>query len=257
MNNNIYNTIKEFGINNPSVSIRKTSEILGVPKSIVEKIYSEIRPKKELLKLDVNYFENIDSENKAYWLGFLYADCGISIRSEGKIDFDLQLQYDDYNHLVKFKNDIGYSGDIKEKTIKDKYKICRISISRYDFCKHIVNQGCVPKKSLILERPKNISDDLVKHFIRGYFDGDGCLCITDKTFISSMLGTDDVLNYIYEHISKNIDLSFGKNVYEDKRSKIKELRFHKQDTIKFMNYIYEDSKIYLDRKYKLYYNNCR
>jgi intein/homing endonuclease len=39
----------------------------------------------------------------------------------------------------------------------------------------LVKHGCVEKKSLILQFPKDLSQELISHFVRGYFDGDGCI----------------------------------------------------------------------------------
>ncbi len=80
-----------------------------------------------------------------------------------------------------------------------------------DLCKH----GCVPNKSLILEFPKTVPSDLIHHFIRGYFDGDGSVFITRKKWIRtpktlprieytdyigiSFNGTKELLEGINEH----------------------------------------------------------
>mgnify|MGYP002625860766 CR=1 FL=1 len=39
----------------------------------------------------------------------------------------------------------------------------------------LIRLGAIPNKSLILEFPKDIPNDLIRHFVRGYFDGDGCI----------------------------------------------------------------------------------
>lgn len=130
-------------------------------------------------------------------------------------------------------------------------------------CKILIAYGCVPKKSLILKFPElNVFSDqsLIPSFIRGYFDGDGCFGYAynyNKTHVHcrlSILGTYDFLNSII-----NISKIPGKI---RKINNIYCLSFTKENSVNFAKYIYDNSKIYLDRKYFRYnlfinkYNNA-
>ena len=114
------------------------------------------------------------------------------------------------------------------------------------------NLGVVHNKSLILKFPDFISDELMPHFIRGYFDGDGSFSrYILKTCVNphiQIIGTPEFLNKILEHTSLN-----GR-IGKDKRWKnnTEYIEFDKDNGIKFINYIYDNCNIYLDRKYKLY-----
>jgi intein/homing endonuclease len=134
-------------------------------------------------------FDVIDTEEKAYWLGFIYADGYIETESNR---FGIGISIKDYGHLVKFNSFMKYLGNnIKTKISKQKYKgelkekeICFWRVSDKHLKESLIKQGCFEKKSLILEFPK-IPAKLVKHFIRGYFDGDGCVSYyQNKTYIS-------------------------------------------------------------------------
>lgn len=100
-----------------------------------------------------------------------------------------------------------------------------------------------------------IKQELVRHFIRGYFDGDGTLGCYGKHLqpTSSLVGTKDML----DNISKQ--LSFNPTIYHHKGHKEETLTmsFASQKAIDFINYIYKDSTIYLDRKYNKYIEMCR
>lgn len=245
--------ILTFGKNNPTVSIRKTAEIFNVSKSVVEKIYKQIREPKKLIELNEDYFKTIDDEEKAYWLGFLFADCSVRQRTEGKFDFELCLQEKDSEHLDKFKKAISYGGEIKTKIIKSKDKIYvakRIVISRANFCKILIMNGCVENKTFKVKFP-NINEDLYRHFIRGVFDGDGFIYIDKNNKITAgFTGLDTFLSEIYEKMK----LNSPKRIYEDKRrnSSIKDMRFVGKNALELLEYLYKNSKIHLNRKYEKY-----
>ena len=148
----------------------------------IVKKYSSIRSlqeSKNLSKIKVNdyYFSSINSEHKAYWLGFLYADGNISKR---KNEITLTLKKSDYKHLQKFIDDLEIQKSVSFYTIKSgKFKgkeSCSVGFSSNIMKQDLILYGCTPNKSLTLEFPNKAifkDPDLIRHFIRGYFDGDG------------------------------------------------------------------------------------
>lgn len=92
-------------------------------------------------------FDKIDNEEKAYWLGFLYADGSVG-STDNRVE--LGLAEKDYNHLVKFKNFIGLDNNISYRPQTKSY---RYSFKNKIFKEILIKQGCVPKKSLILDFP--------------------------------------------------------------------------------------------------------
>lgn len=123
-----------------------------------------------MYSFDNTFFKKIDTEEKAYVLGFFFAD---GYNSETQLEFS-QIEQDE-DILVKINNALksdiplypykNSSGNIK--------KVLRIS-SR-EMCKDISLLGGIKNKSLILQFPTCVPDSLIHHFIRGYFDGDGCI----------------------------------------------------------------------------------
>ena len=129
---------------------------------------------------------------------------------------------------------------------------------RYAFksipCKeHLIKQGCVPKKSLILNFPneKQVPKSLIKHFIRGYFDGDGWFTNTDSCFQVGLIGTE---NFIKGFLNTVEDINTNNKIFNVHRENgAKRYVFSAyNDVLNFLNWIYKDSKIYLDRKYEHY-----
>ena len=76
------------------------------------------------------------------------------------------------------------------------YRLCLNSVK---FGNDLEKHGCVPNKSFILRRP-NIEEGLIRHFVRGYFDGDGCVSFNKEldNYIYTILGTKDILSFIQE-----------------------------------------------------------
>lgn len=193
-------------------------------------------------------FENIDTEEKAYWLGFMYAD-GCVARTSNRIE--LSLKESDYNHLIKFKNFLESEHVIgkKIKTIKDKtYISYRLGITSEKMKNDLIKHGCIPNKTKKLIFPK-LDKKLIKHFIRGYLDGDGCITHQATSKLSlEILGTESFLRSILNYYNFPKD----KYIYKFKHSDIKRLMLSGKNAFKVIDDLYKDSNIYLDRKFKLY-----
>lgn len=195
-----------------------------------------------------NVFEIIDTEEKAYWLGFMYAD-GCVNRTSNRIE--LSLKEEDYNHIVKFKTFLESEHTIgkKSKTIKDKtYISYRLGITNEKLKNDLIKHGCVPNKTKVLKFPK-LNKKFIKHFIRGYLDGDGCITHHATSKISlEILGTEDFLRAILDYYKFPND----KYIYTFKHSDIKRLILSGDKAFKVIDNLYKDSNIYLDRKFNLY-----
>lgn len=144
-------------------------------KSISNILGSDIRPigTKKKYTVNSNYFNEINTERKAYWLGFLYADGNVLIQPYKTIRFssiDIEI-------LEEFIKDVEYTGIITTETQKVYNKsISKVSINDSTMVEDLCKYGCVPNKTNIISIP-NIPEKLMPHFIRGYFDGDGTVGI--------------------------------------------------------------------------------
>lgn len=195
----------------------------------------------------LTHFENIDSEEKAYWLGFLYADGYVSLK-EDKIELSLAEQ--DKNHIEKFKIFMGIDNKICYRKSSKAYRIS----FRSQKCKaDLIKQGCVPKKSLILKFPsqEQVPQYLIRHFIRGYFDGDGWFTNTNACFQVGIIGTQDFIEGFLENIE--IQNKSNKIFIVHRENGAKRYIFSAyNDVLNFLNWIYKDANFYLDRKYNHY-----
>lgn len=221
----------------------------------------EIRPRWAFSRkhaLDETVFDKIDSKEKAYWLGFLYADGATFHGKKGKM-FHLTLHVRDIEIVNKFKSFLKTTIPIYHYEKKNHSGIFVWSNILHD---NLVKLGCGHKKSLTLQWPSNeqVPDNLMGHFIRGYFDGDGSICFSAKKsrcevrIISSLPFCNSYSDFmknklfidkIYEH-----ELQFSVHENLPYRS----IGIGSMDNIKkFYNYIYSDSdELFLKRKHDIF-----
>lgn len=251
----------------PTIEIGK--RINKTTKQVSDHAYG-LGLKRDIKKIskDDSYFKNIDSEEKAYWLGFIYADGSISeIKNKNtgnikSLNFEITLASEDKNHLEKLSKAIAYDGEIKDKKVslnEKTYTAARLSVSGKEFCENLIDKGCVPRKSLILKFPSKevVPDYLIRHFIRGYFDGDGCVHFNhgeelsgNGSYIINFVGTKDVLEKIKSILIYELNLGDVKLHSKGRAFTLSYGGFF--NFSKILDYLYTDSTVYLDRKYEKY-----
>ena len=246
--------VEEMAILNPNLSCRDLGNIFGISKDMALKIMSPYREPKELISFDRQYFSKIDSEEKAYWLGFVTADGNVIVKNK-KGNFELGLCSKDIGHLEKFKQALKYEGNIKHKIVTlgtKKHNAYRITLHDYNFCLDLISLGCVPKKSLILEFPEDgfMPRELYRHYIRGFFDGNGSISTHKSKLHLNCLSTYNFLFKMIEVIKEDIKDDLGEfNVL--KHGNISQWSKTGTFAIIIANYLYNDATIYLDRKFEL------
>lgn len=200
------------------------------------------------------YFDSIDTQNKAYILGLLFAD-GSNIESHNSIVLSLQEQ-DGY--LVEaVKRELEYTGPIYFIKLHDKnirYKNqCRLCVNDERLSHALATLGIVNNKSLIAQFPGYIPDDLMHHFIRGYFDGDGSVSYstTSRKAYVSIVGTLDFCNHIkdvlYEHDIKS-SIQHPKQSGDHNTFVVSINGF--PNVLGLMYYLYQDADLKMFRKYE-------
>lgn len=201
-------------------------------------------------------FDNIDSEEKAYWLGFIFADGTISSDplydyKKKSYTFELSLKNEDSNHLEKLRTLFN-----TPRPIINSENRCRLLVNSKHLWETLNNYGCTPRKSLTLQFPdKNIfkTEDLIRHFIRGYFDGDGCISYgnTDHTILNmQLLGTKNFLQNILLYLPMEFrDLTLRHN-HNNENEETYLINTSNKKAYRFFKYLYENSNVFLDRKYQ-------
>lgn len=198
-----------------------------------------------------NYFEKIDSFDKAYWLGFIAADGYITKSTIGQNVLGINLG--EKEPLEKFKFCINSNHPINLYNSTNPYndtisKVFRIILVSNKTVNDIEKLGIVERKSLILKFPANISKEYISHYIRGYFDGDGSIYEIKNKYYCEILGTEDFLKGLSDQL---LDANIIQFPEKCNKTSIWRLRFSSSQVFKLYNYMYKDCKdIYLSRKKK-------
>lgn len=224
-------------------------------------------------EIDETFFKSIEREEQAYVLGFLYADgCNYIHKSDRCVSFT-QLEQDKdildkIRIAMKFTNP-NYCKEVQKTNNKISYTL---NIYNRIISEDAEILGVVSNKSLVLQFPTFIPEDLMRHFIRGYFDGDGCIWegkpkIDSKNrFIHNMKFTftgcysfiNSLQDYLVEHLGfKKTKLNFSKakNPNNNTSENVCTMEYSGRKQIeKFYHYLYDGSTIYGNRK-KLKFEN--
>lgn len=201
-----------------------------------------------------NYFEKIDTEEKAYWLGFIAADG--SIVNNGSA-LEISLKQSDRNHLIKFANAIGET----DRMVKDRNQKCsngkyyptsRISVCSSIMTNHLAKHGIVQNKGFNLVFPDFLKEELLRHYLRGYFDGDGSISTNGKNrngspkYALNLIATESFLEDFMTWLN-HLGISKVKLQNKNKMKVWNKVGINQIRII--LSYLYDNCTIYLDRKY--------
>lgn len=202
--------------------------------------------------LEEHYFDEIDSEEKAYFLGLIIADGNVFIDKTGgnrQASISISLQTPDEYILENFKNELKSNTTV----VKDKRGCSQIAVRSNILAEGLKKFGIVEKKSFNTSFPENINEKYIRHIVRGIFDGDGSFqYITGRKkeiHSFSFCGTHKLMEDLSNKICECINLNTKPSVYDYKNRNLSEIKIQSKFDVKsFGEWIYEDSTIFLTRK---------
>ncbi|MEK6861891.1 MAG: LAGLIDADG family homing endonuclease [Nanoarchaeota archaeon] len=193
--------------------------------------------------LNHNYFETVDTPEKAYLLGLLYADGSVDKNSN-----QINLISNDIELLEFFRNQVDCNKEFYKNPSHNNAKTFFFSSERMK--KDLIKLGCVPRKSLILKFPteNQVPPKLLHHFLRGEFDGDGSIYINNSKNQQVMVyfcgaydfcvGVDNQLKKLGIKVCK---MEKNVNIFRVRVSNF-------EGQCKLKNFLYKDSTFSLTRK---------
>ena len=231
---------------NPVINI---AENCGSTKDVIYKWVQRFDLKRERVvsfrprkySLNETFFKNINNENKAYWLGFIAADGGIRDR-KGSRALAIELSIKDEKHLLKLKKNIGYSGPLYYKKARNSGgPSVMLQLASKKMVLDLAEYGIVENKTLTLNPPTNLRENLIRHWIRGMFDGDGSVSYNKDGYSrGQFFGTKSVIKFIVKNIPSTKTVSKKKNCQG---------YYHSfTATQKLYYYLYNNASTYLERK---------
>lgn len=210
-----------------------------------------------------DYFENIDTEHKAYWIGLLLADGSISkkVYENGSYTYNLRLELkaSDRDLIEALVCDLESNKIVREYTsgdnrgrLKKKHNAYVLFSSR-KLGEDLEKYGIVPNKTYILKDLPQIPHELMRHFIRGYFDGDGSVFIDSKTnaLRTAFYGTHDFVANIQAFLQAELGFR-DKKVHDQKEASVSFINYAKQESEMLYNYMYNGATVYLERKLRVF-----
>jgi len=206
---------------------------------------------------DYNYFEVIDTQEKAYWLGFIYADGSVrKIGNSGSLRIGLVKEAK--LHLEKFSKAVKYDGHIHGPDKTGKYTI---DLSHPKLIADLINKGVVPRKTWCVSYP-NIPKEFNRHFIRGWFDGDGTTGIRSKKYKTKVYrsGIFGGCGFVIEFLQEIMDIICEEvgvspvTIVTRKKTNTKSITWEGVPALRIRDYIYKDATVWMERKKYIFYS---
>ena len=248
----ITNCAKKFKIGkNTLYNYLKEQDLIRSPKIYQKDIsYNE------------NFFDNIDTEEKAYWLGFIMADGYTRLNKKNNpAQTSIEISKRDVEILNAFKNIINSNHIIRKRsrrTVTGKIsEICSITISSEHLTSKLISYGVVPNKTYIgyiNEEIFNNNEELIFHYLRGYSDGDGTINKNRGNYVFKLvIKSESILNTISNWIKKYCNIEPKIKLQSDSLGSAYRLSIqNKKEYFIFLDKLYKNANIYLGRKYQIY-----
>lgn len=215
--------------------------------STVIKKYGNHKPR-TFYEFDENFFESIDTEEKAYFLGFIAADGCVQNNGRGVFVLSITINDKDIDILERMKLAMKAQQPIIHLK---RDNMVRITFTRKKLISDLMSLGLTERKSLTMDPMlHHLSESMKPHFIRGYFDGDGSVMLSKTGHPGSykqrhyvaFRGTESFLQSFRDYFSIQGNMSFSNGTHQ--------WRFGaKSDVCKFRDIIYQNATVFMSRKH--------
>lgn len=224
--------------------------------------------------LNHDYFEEIDSNEKAYWLGLLFSDGNVQYHPEKGNSWTIRLglMEEDAYLIEEFIKAVGSDREVKtymnstgfQRKDGKPHRESRVILSSPKMAQDLSKYGIVPRKSLKVHELPTIHEKYMSHFIRGFFDGNGSIThnkYKDKKVPRVMFySTYDFCKCLNDYLHDTLNLT-EHEVYKQKEYNVSFITYGKfQDIVNLYDYMYQDATHYMKRKkekFELYISEYR
>lgn len=254
------NEIIKYYLSQP-MTLKQVEDKFQLSHPTISKILMDI-PKYTKAKLNnpnmkEHFFQNINNEENAYFLGLIISDGNIFKDNTGRqASISITLDLKDKYLLTKFKEVVNSNTSI----VHDSRGCGQIAVRSNIMAKDLEQYGVVPRKSYYTYLPQNINDKVMNHLIRGIFDGDGSIQAKinyDNRFLHnfSFCGTHKLMEDISNYCFEKLQLKQKPTIYDYKDRELSEIKIqNKEDMYIFGEWLYKDATIFMNRKKNIYNN---
>jgi DNA-binding Lrp family transcriptional regulator len=254
------NELKEqilFLRNKKRMTMGSIAKKLNISKDEVNRIARK-RNKSNINKeywrtLDVNYFEKIDSETKAYLLGFLAGDGNVTKSNMIRV----RIVKSDEEIINLFKKELNYHKPNKYVKLKNGNDQVHLSFRSEKMCNDLSKYGIVPNKTFTLDLP-NIEKKFMHSYLLGLFDADGSIFYSKflrkgrnkntEIYRFSITTNTKLCNQISDFLEKELNIKLSISSKKNtKNISIAQISKNK-DMVYLSRYLYQNPNMGLLRK---------
>lgn len=190
---------------------------------------------------DHSFFDEINTQEKAYWLGFIGADGCVRMHVNSP-RLEMCLAPKDADHLRLLRTALRSTHKVTAAKTSCRFAIC--SRRLFD---GLGKHGVHPRKTLTYRWPDSLSPELLRHFVRGYFDGDGSFSMTTRNqVVASVVGTEQFLMGLRSYLIRT--LGFPENRLRWQTAAPRLSYGGNKQMVRFAHLLYDDATVYLNRK---------
>lgn len=205
-------------------------------------------------KVDESYFAAIDTAEKAYWLGFLWADGTVAVKSGAYWAVKLNLSHHDEEHVQRFAEALQTDYPVQQYSSNGRHYV-RLTVNSKKLVQHLLVKGIVPRKTYQQIIP-TVPLEFSHHFIRGVFDGDGSISqvrgrAKQRSYCQSQVqiaGTYATVQWIQQTVQKQIGILGGFCRQPPSMVTWKYYLGSREQIGRFASWLYQDATIFLARK---------
>lgn len=217
-------------------------------------------------KYNRDFFEVIDTPEKAYWLGMFTSDGNIynnrnKPNKSNAVGIRLRLQNKDANHLVKLNESMESNKNIeiiKNSGYKNGFNnnnsstISMLNFTSIKLWKDLNDKGLEDNKQTKEKPYMDLSENLIKYYILGLWDGDGTISYSKNGFYSwEFVGSFEIVSWVKTILETKLSINFIKQDTDHRCEKLFRVRTNRKEYIaKISKFLYSDKVVYLDRKYE-------
>ena len=210
---------------------------------------SDRNKKSRIYNINEQYFDDVDSEEKAYFLGFIIGDGFV-----GKNTIKISLHSKDIEILEKFKLSISSNSPIKHFKSRCNQDHVLLNCCSEKLCQKLKSLGILNDKTISIGsfNINQVPDVLFRHFMRGLFDADGNIFIKNKSRSAcrfSIIGNEKFLLKCQLKMMQSINIKQTKLYRPRISDKVATMYYSGMNNIcKIFDYLYKDSTVFLSRK---------
>lgn len=200
---------------------------------------------------DHGFFDVIDTEQKAYWLGFMAADGNVVT---GRPIIKLALAAKDRDHVVRFAAALKSTHALTDYVTNTGHPGTKFSVASRELAAGLARHGVFPSKTFTLRWPDYLESEFLRHYLRGYFDGDGSWHVRLPEGLAPVLRWEIIGNESFclgaqRYLVETVGLRTTKLERPKNAPRIRRLTYSgRNQASRIYHLMYDDATVYLPRK---------